>query len=123
MQSNQTPSASIKIKPQDDRCKYWCKIIRYGVALPMPSECTSANQVPGVYHRRGDEELFPGDVVIEGEENHHRHNRGWSYSIGTIDKDGEKKGRLYCRDRETSLLWSGSDISHFLESYWFADKL
>ena len=88
MESNVIQSASIKIRPQDDRCKYWCKIIRAGAAIPVPADVAGANNVPGAFARRGDDELFSGDVVIEGEEKHHRHARGWMYTIGAMGADG-----------------------------------
>lgn len=80
-------SASVEIKPTDHRCKYWAKIVRAGVALPLPSAVNGANDIPGAYSRKGDEEIFPGDFLIEGEENHHRHIRGWSYWISFVNPE------------------------------------
>ena len=59
--SDTIQSASVTSKPQDSRCRYWCKIIRAGAPLPTPSAVTCANDVPGPYLRHGDEELFAGD--------------------------------------------------------------
>lgn len=78
-------SASINIGPRDSRCRYWAKIIRVGQALPMPSAVHGASDVPGGYSRNGPEELFPGDMMIEGEENHHRRARGWTYWVRYLD--------------------------------------
>lgn len=83
--SNSIKSASVKIKPQDSRCRYWAKIIRSGTALPIPSAVNGANDVPVPYLRIGDEELFEGDFLIEGEAEHHRKARGWVYNMAFID--------------------------------------
>lgn len=32
----------------------------------------------------------------------------------------QKKGRVYCRNVDNRLLWSGNTVSDFLESFWFA---
>lgn len=74
-------SVSVRIAPRDDRCRYWAKVIRAGQALPLPSATNGANDLPGLYARKGEEELLPGDVLIEGEEAHHRKARGWAYWI------------------------------------------
>lgn len=81
-------SVSVSIKPNDSRCRYWAKIIRSGDPLPIPSLVNGGNDIPGDYLRRGDEELFVGDLLIEGEANHHRRERGWSYWVSYVDKDG-----------------------------------
>ena len=78
-------SASIKIGPLDSRCRYWAKIIRAGQALPLPSAVDGASDIPGGYIRNGPEELFPGDMMIEGEENSHRKARGWRYWVSYLD--------------------------------------
>ena len=86
--SDQIKSASVRVVPGDSRCRYWAKIVRVGVALPVPSTVDGANDIPGDYLRKGEEELFAGDVMIEGEENHHRNNRGWSYCVTWCGQDG-----------------------------------
>lgn len=86
--SNQIKSASVKLAPADRRCRYWAKIIRAGGALPLPSGVDGANDIPGRYYRTGEEELFPGDFLFEGEERHHRNNRGWAYWVSYCDADG-----------------------------------
>lgn len=83
-------SQSIVIKPQDYRCRYWAKLIRADKTLPLPCDVKGANDLQGIaYAQKGDEELFVGDVLIEGEELHHRKNRGWLYHITYINKKGE----------------------------------
>lgn len=84
-----TASVSITIKPQDKRCRYWAKIIRAGEYLPSPSNVGGASDVPGAYLRNGEEELFPGDFLLEGEEQHHRKARGWVYNMGYVNAQGE----------------------------------
>lgn len=86
--SDQIKSASVRIVPADSRCRYWAKIVRADVTLPVPSKVDGANDIPGSYLKRGEEELFPGDMLIEGEENHHRNNRGWSYQVTYCDSEG-----------------------------------
>jgi hypothetical protein len=85
-------SASIKIAPADSRCRYWAKVIRAGEPLPPPSMVGGANDIPAPYARMGEEELFPGDILIQGEENHHRRARGWTYTVRYCD--GVLGGRL-----------------------------
>jgi hypothetical protein len=82
-------SASITIKPQDDRCRYWAKVVRANQALPTPSAVSGANDIPGAYAKKGDEELFEGDVLFEGEEISHRKARGWTYHITFVGADGK----------------------------------
>lgn len=86
-------SISVKIAPQDHRCRYWAKLVRAGTPLPLPSAVTSAGDIPAAYARRGDEELMPGDFLFEGEENHHRNARGWSYWVHWIGADGVQHTR------------------------------
>jgi hypothetical protein len=81
-------SASVEIGPSDKRCRYWAKVLRAGCPLPAPSAVNGANDVPGPYLRHGDEELFPGDVLIEGEALHHRKARGWLYTACFMGADG-----------------------------------
>lgn len=83
-------SISVTIKPLDKRCRYWAKVVRAEQRLPAPSLVDGANDVPGNYRRAGDEELFAGDVMIEGEEKHHSKARGWDYWITFMGADGEK---------------------------------
>lgn len=89
MEPNEIKSLSIKIRPTDKRCKYWAKILRKGAKLPMPSDVSGAQDVPGPYLRLGDEELLLGDILIEGEAVHHVRERGWAYWVTTIGGDGE----------------------------------
>lgn len=89
MTSTATVSASVRIAPCDTRCRYWAKIVRASTPLPLPAAVEGAAQVPGAYLRNGGEELFPGDVMIEGEEAHHRKARGWSYWVTWCAPDGK----------------------------------
>lgn len=81
-------SVSVQIVPSDYRCRYWAKLIRANTPLPLPSDVMSATSLPGDYLLRGDEELFPGDVLFEGEENHPYKKRGWSYWLRYVKPDG-----------------------------------
>lgn len=83
------PSISIKVGPRDWRCRYWAKVIRLAALLPAPSAVNGATDIPVHYLPRGDEELFVGDVLIEGEANHHRRrDRGWTYWVSYVDHEG-----------------------------------
>jgi hypothetical protein len=115
-------SHSIKIKPIDSRCRYWAKIIRAGEDLPLPADVTGSNDLPVPYHQRGDEELLPGDVLFEGEENHHRRSdRGWSYYIRAVREDGsclslrsgfsKQKAELKAQGMPTELLKGAGDVA------------
>lgn len=82
-------SHSVKIQPIDSRCRHWAKIIRADEPLPLPAEVSGANEIASPYLNRGDEELLPGDVLFEGEANHHnRTDRGWSYFMRAFREDG-----------------------------------
>lgn len=83
-------SFSIKIAPTDRRCRYWAKIFPSAKALPLPKDVQGANDLPAPYCKRGDEELFAGDVLIEGEANHHRRtDRGWTYWVVFVTPEGK----------------------------------
>lgn len=110
-------SASIQIKKRDSRCRFWAKVIRAGQALPLPSAVAGASDIPGPFAQQGDEELFFGDVLIEGEENHHRHARGWTYwvtfvgldgAVHVVQPSGDIKAALKKAGLDRALLaWSG----------------
>lgn len=95
--NNVTPvlSESYVCVPFDRRCRYWAKVLRDGMRLPLPGSVTGATSIPGDYIRQGDEiELFPGDWLVIGEANHPRQQRGWTYkllAIGRSSTDGEVK--------------------------------
>lgn len=85
------PSLSFAIRPNDKRCRYWAKVVRADQDLPLPSDVTGADDIPGPYLRSpGVVRLFPGDVLFEGEANHHRHDWGWSYWVTYVDSAGEQ---------------------------------
>ena len=99
-------SLSITIKPQDYRCRHWAKIIRNSAPLPVPSSVTGANDIPGGYAKEGDEELFAGDFMIEGEEAHHRKARGWVYHL-TFMHNGRKVIVQYFSARKDAMKAGG----------------
>lgn len=120
MESNQIKSLSVTIKPQDNRCRYWAKIIRKNQLLPMPSTITGANDIKVEYSMRGEEELFEGDVLIEGEEMHHRRLRGWGYWLTMMGADGslvrirptaERKAAMKANGLPSELLAGAGDIA------------
>jgi len=82
-------SHSVEIAPCDGRCRYWAKIIRAGIPLPLPSLVNGANDIPTRYLLRGNEELLPGDALFEGEANHHRKTRGWTYWLTFVTEAGD----------------------------------
>ena len=58
----------------------------------MPINVKGANDIPGPYLQKGDDELMIGDVLFEGEANHHRRvDRGWTYNVHILDADGDLK--------------------------------
>jgi hypothetical protein len=90
--SNPIQSASFTAEPSDQRCRYWAKVVRADQAIPLPSAVAGANDIPGPYIRKGDDvEVFEGDFVLEGEEVHHRKQRGWAYTVRylRVRKDGD----------------------------------
>lgn len=102
-------SASITIKPQDSRCRYWAKIIRSGTPLPLPSDVDGANDVPGQYLRKGEDELMEGDFLLEGEEMHHRKARGWTYHLTFVGQDGEAVRVSPSAERKAAMKAGGLD--------------
>ena len=81
-------SISIELEKKDSRCRGWFKIVRSGTQLPLPANVRGADDIPAGYAREGYDELFCGDFMFQGEEMHHRKNRGWVYWITWVDADG-----------------------------------
>lgn len=115
-------SHSISVKPRDSRCRYWAKVSRSNQSLPIPAEVDGANDIPGPYIKHGDEELMPGDVLFEGEANHHRcTDRGWTYWVTFVDVNGElrqftsgfaeQKSQLKRQGMSPELLKGSGDIA------------
>lgn len=102
-------SVSFPVRPRDSRCRYWAKVIRAGQPLPAPASVDGAGDVPGAYLRNGEEELFPGDVLIEGEANHHVKARGWSYWVHTCSPTGEQVTIRPSADVKSQLKAAGID--------------
>lgn len=125
-------SVSIKVKPVDHRCKFWAKIIRAGVELPLPQNVASANDIPGRYLKLGDEEMEEGDIIMEGESNHHTKNRGMSYNIGAVidgklryfPHDSGAKAAMKAHGMPVELLKGAGDVAamvrtaHGIRSGW-----
>lgn len=82
-------SVWVQNRPRDRGCSYWSKVIRAGDSLPLPSDVHGAVDIDGPFLRPGDVRLFPGDFLFEGEANHHRHERGWTYWVNFIDAAGK----------------------------------
>lgn len=98
------------------------KILRAGQALPLPVDVQGANDIPVPYANCGDEELFPGDAILEGEANHHRRtDRGWTYFITVVTNHGELlrlqsgfsavKAELKAQGMARELLMGSGDIA------------
>lgn len=114
-------SVSVEVRPRDSRCRYWAKIIRAGAPLPAPSAVSGASDVPGPYLRQGEDELLPGDVLIEGEERHHRKARGWDYWVTWCDEHGalrritnpgaEHKARMKAAGMAPALLIGSGEVA------------
>lgn len=85
---NPENSVSFSVRPYRRHCRYWAKLVRAGAGLPMPGEVDGANTIPGKYLRLGEEELFCGDLLFEGEANHPSKDRGWSYWVHYVDDSG-----------------------------------
>lgn len=73
-------------KKRDSRCRAWCKVLSSEeVRRIRPAGIDGANDLPGSYLPFGREvELFPGDIIFEGEANHHTKPRGWTYNLGFV---------------------------------------
>lgn len=84
-------SISVKIAPRDKKCRYWAKVVRAEAYLAAPEHIDGASDISCTYRRAGDEELFEGDALIEGEEMHHRKARGWTYWVTFMGRDGSPK--------------------------------
>lgn len=111
-------SVSVRIAPRDSRCRYWAKVVRAGQALPLPSVTNGANDIPGPYARKGEEELLPGDVLIEGEEVSHRKARGWSYQVTFVRNGaahtttpGGTKAAMKAAGMPAELLTGSGDVA------------
>lgn len=115
-------SHSVAIKPFDSRCRYWAKVLRAGEQLPAPSQVSSASDIASPYLKVGEEELLPGDVLFEGEANHHRRtDRGWSYWLTVVTGDETllrfrsgfrtQKAELKAQGMPVELLKGSGDIA------------
>ena len=116
-------SHTVEIGPVDNRCRYWAKVVRASVTLPLPANCSSAYDIPGAVIKRGEEELLPGDVLFEGEANHHRRtDRGWTYDVSIVDvagglfracsgEFGELRKRMKAAGMAPELLMGSGDIA------------
>ena len=103
-------SISVKIAPQDSRCKFWAKLIGKDQALPLPSECDSASAIPGGFLRLGEEELADGEFLILGEQVHHRKMRGWEYKIVWMNANGTKSSLVPHTETKARLKAAGLPI-------------
>ena len=118
-----TPTSySVDIGPFDDRCRWWAKLIRAGSALPLPQSITGAESIPGDFLRPGEEELTAGDVLVEGEANHHRRpDRGWRYWVTVVDSEerllrfasgfGFQKSQMKDKGMHPDLLKGSGDVA------------
>ena len=104
-----TASASVILGPRDEQCKYWAKIVRAGTPLPLPCEVNRADDLPGLYLRSGDEELFRGDILFEGEAVHPRYSRGWVYTASIAGANGEQITLQYSSEIKARLKKQGLD--------------
>jgi len=84
-----TFSASITVGPLDKRCKYIAKLIRDGFPIPTPAEISEvgARAIALKLASNGDEELFPGDVLIEVEQKNPRRDGGYRCRMVIVDQD------------------------------------
>jgi len=103
-------SASVNVSPIDSRCSYWAKVVRAGAALPLPQAADRASDIPGGFLRGDYEELAPGDFLIEGEQNHHRKNRGWTYRIAYLGIDGEVHRVTPTREMKAAMKQAGVPV-------------
>lgn len=82
-------TVTFEIRPYSRGHAYWAKLIRAGGNLPLPRLVAGANDIHGQYLRHGEEELFPGDILFEGQANHRTKSRGWSYWVHCVDEHGD----------------------------------
>lgn len=83
-------SISVEVSPVDKRCKYWAKVVRADAELPIPEQVLGGDDIPGRYLQLGEEELFSGDFLFEGEAISHKHNHGWAYYVTFMSDNGDK---------------------------------
>lgn len=85
-ETSEPSSCGYTPKKRDSRCRAWCKVLSSeSVRRIRPAGIDGANDLPGSYLPFGREvELFPGDVIFEGEANHHTKPRGWTYNLGFV---------------------------------------
>lgn len=109
-------SATASAARIDSRCRGWAIIVRANDDLPLPENIGGANSIRQPYIKQSGEdlsaELFPGDYLLKGEENHHRKARGWSYWLYAYATSG----------KAVSLAF-GSDIKAEIKAAIQADKI
>ena len=105
-------SVSVICKPSDSRCRYWALKCRADQALPAPQDLYGAESLRKALPQawlKGDTELFAGEFIFVGEENHHRKTRGWSYALWWVDAAGNLVGRTPNTDTKLKLKAAGID--------------
>lgn len=109
-----TTSVDYIARPIDSRCRYWCKVVPAGTTIPLPGDADGAASIPGAYVK-GEVTVFDGDAIFEGEANHHKKQRGWSFNVGVVEsgkirwlKASEAKNRLRKIGAATRDLLAGS---------------
>lgn len=104
-------SVSVEVEPVDDRCGYWAKYIGAHLTLKLPSEVQSEHDLPGRALQEGEEELGPGDFLIEGEENHHQFDHGWRYRLSYMGLDGTLQQVLPNTTMKQAMKTAGMSLS------------
>lgn len=82
-------TVSFEIRPYNRGHAYWAKLIRAGGNLPFPALVNGASEIPGKYLMHGEEELFPNDILFEGQANHRSKSRGWRYWVHFVNENGD----------------------------------
>lgn len=85
---NVSASVSFEIRPYNCGHKHLAKLIRAGKNIPMPDDVNWSHDIPFPFLLPGEEELFPGDILFEGQQNHRRKQRGGSYWVHGVDDCG-----------------------------------
>ena len=85
-------SATASARKSVSRCRGWAMVVRASEPLPLPEYIKGAASIGRPYTEQYGEdatvELFPGDYLLQGEANHHKRDRGWSYWLYGYDPSG-----------------------------------
>lgn len=80
---------NVDLVPNDDRCRYWAKVITPEARLPLPVQIGKATDIPVPFLKTGTTyNLTPGSYLIEGEATQPCKPARWEFTVSWVDRWG-----------------------------------